>query len=214
MHQFRIAALVALLLSLSSPVLALEELTPEPAWLYRVTAVAADDVLNIRAQPDPSAEIIGVLQPDASDIAVAGTRMEVNGSVWWQVVGSDGLGWVNARYLTPVDDMPFPNDETFALQCSGTEPFWSASVAEGEARFMTPESESETWRAGPMTRAMGLIGRYAIRLEKGEDVGHLAAWRNHRFCSDGMSDIGFPFEAVLITPAGAVHAGCCLRAGE
>ena len=61
---------------------------------------------------------------------------------------------------------------------------------------------------------MGLVGRYAIRLENENGVGHLAAWRNHRFCSDGMSDIGFPYEGVMVTPDGAVHAGCSLRAGE
>lgn len=214
MRQFTIAALAAMLTSLCLPALAIEELTPEPAWLYRVTGVAAGDVLNIRAQPDPAAEIVGALEPDAGGVVVAGTRMEIGGSVWWQVAGGDGPGWVNARYLTPEDDAPPSGDETFALQCTGTEPFWSVRVAEGEARFETPADESKVWQAGPMTRAMGLTGRYAIRLESGDGVGHLAAWRNHRFCSDGMSDIGFPYEAIVVTPGGTVYAGCCLRAGE
>lgn len=214
MRQFGIAALAGILTSLSLPALAIEEQTPEPTQLYRVTGVAADDALNIRAQPDPSAEIVGTLEPAAVGVVVAGTRMEATGSVWWQVVSSDGLGWVNARYLAPVDDAPPSGDETFPLRCTGTEPFWSVGVAGGEARFETPMDEAETWRAGPMTRAMGLSGRYAIRLENDEGVGHLTAWRNHRFCSDGMSDIGFPYEGIVVTPNGAVHAGCCLRAGE
>lgn len=209
-----IAALVTMLTSLSLPALATEELTPEPARLYRVTGVAAGDVLNIRAQPDPAAQIAGTLAPDASGVAVAGTRMETNGAVWWQVVGGDGLGWVNARYLTPADDAPPTGDETFPLRCTGTEPFWSVSVTGGEARFETPMEEAKTWQAGPMTRAAGLTGRYAIRLESGDGVGHLAAWRNHRFCSDGMSDIGFPYEGIVVTPDGTVHGGCCLRAGQ
>ena len=34
-----------------SPAHAVQELTPEPGWRYRVTGVAAHDVLNVRAQP-------------------------------------------------------------------------------------------------------------------------------------------------------------------
>ncbi len=213
MRQFGIVVLAAMAASLSLPALATEELTPEPARLYRVIGVAGGDVLNVRAQPDPSAGIVGTLEPEAGEVAVAGTRLEVNGSVWWQVAVGDGLGWVNARYLTPVDDAPPSGDETFPLQCTGTEPFWSVKVAEGEARFETPADEGETWQAGPMTRAAGLTGRYAVRLESGDGVGHLALWRNYRFCSDGMSDIGFPYEGIVVAPDGAVHAGCCLRVG-
>lgn len=215
MRQFGIAALAAMMTSLPLSALAIEEHTPEPARLYRVTGVATGDVLNLRAQPDPSAEIVGTLEPGAGGVAVAGTRLEVNGSVWWQVVRTgDEPGWVNARYLTPADDAPPTGDEPFPLRCTGTEPFWSVKIAEGEARFETPMDEGETWQAGPMTRAMGLVGRYAIRLESKDGVGHLAAWRNHRFCSDGMSDIGFPYEGIMVTPDGTVHAGCCMRTGE
>lgn len=209
-----IVALAAMSTFLSLPALAIEELTPEPARLYRVTGVGTGDVLNIRARPDPSAEIVGTLEPGASGVVVAGTRMEVNGSVWWQVAGDDRPGWVNARYLAPADDAPPTGDESFPLQCIGTEPFWNVRVAEGEALFETPMDEGETWQVGPMTRAVGLVGRYAIRLESEDGIGHLAIWRNHRFCSDGMSDIGFPYEAIVVAPDGSVHAGCCLRAGE
>ncbi|MCE8020161.1 SH3 domain-containing protein [Halomonas sp. MCCC 1A11036] len=213
MRRFGIAALAIMLMSLSLLVLAIEKQAPEPIQRYRVTGVAATGGLNVRSQPEPSAEIVSTLEPDASDVVVSGTRIERNGAVWWQVVGGDGLGWINARYLAPVDEAP-PSGEVFPLRCTGTEPFWSLKVADDEARFETPMDEDETWQAGPMTRAMGLIGRYAIRLENEGGVGHLTAWRNHGFCSDGMSDIGFPYEGIVVTPNGTVHAGCCLRAGE
>ena len=38
--------------------------------MFDVTGVAANDVLNIRAAPDASAEIIGTLSPNARDIEV------------------------------------------------------------------------------------------------------------------------------------------------
>lgn len=213
MRQFGIAGLVFMLMFLAQSALAIQEQTPEPAKRYRVIGVAAGDVLNVRAQPDPSGEIVGALEPNASGVVVAGTRVEINGSVWWQVVGGGRLGWVNARYLTLVDAAS-SGDDAFALRCTGTEPFWSLRVADGEARFETPMGEEETWQAGAMTRAVGLIGRFALRLESHDGLGHLAAWRNYRFCSDGMSDIGFPYEGIMVAPDGTVLAGCCLRAGE
>lgn len=211
MNQLGIAALS--LIFMASPAFATEEQTPEPTQTYRVIDVREGDTLNIRAQPDASSQIVGLLEPDVEDVIVAGTRMELNGSVWWQIVGEDGLGWVNARYLSP-DETPADNDTLFPLRCNGTEPFWTLSIGGEEAVFQTPVEDNLTWTAGPMTSAVGLVGRYAVRLESEDGIGHVAAWRNHRFCSDGMSDVGFPYEAMVIAPDGTVYGGCCLRSGR
>ena len=39
-------------------------------------------------------------------------------------------------------------------------------------------------------------------------------WRERDFCSDGMSDIRYPFGTIVILPEGEVLAGCCRRLGE
>lgn len=213
MNRLSVAAVAIVLSSIISPALATEELTPEPTQSYRVVDVAEDDELNIRQQPDAASEIVGTLHSGADRIVVAGTRVEMNGSVWWQVAGEDGLGWVNARYLAP-DGEPTWETEPFPLRCTGTEPFWSLSIGGTEATFQTPVEDDEVWTAGPLMTAVGLVGRYAVRLEDGNGVGHVAAWRNQNFCSDGMSDIGFPYEAMVIAPDGTVYGGCCLRSGE
>lgn len=212
MNQLGIAALS--LIFMASPVFATEEQTPEPTQTYRVIDVRKGDTLNIRVQPDTSSQIVGTLAPDADDVVVAGTRMERDGSFWWQIVGEDGgLGWVNARYLAA--DETRPSDEAaFPLRCNGTEPFWTLSIGGEKAVFQTPVEPDLTWTAGPMTSAVGLVGRYAVRLESKDGIGHVAAWRNHRFCSDGMSDVGFPYEAIVIAPDGTVYGGCCLRSGR
>src|SRR5690606_24019194 len=87
------AAITCLLMALSTQAFAIQELTPEPAQRYRVTAVSAGDSLNLRAQPDPSSKIFATLPPDATDIVAAGTRVETGGSVWWQVVTKEATGW-------------------------------------------------------------------------------------------------------------------------
>jgi len=202
---------IALSLGLYAPAHAIQESTPEPGQRYEVVDVAAGNTLNVRAQPGIAADIVAHLDHDARDIAVAGTRVEVNGSVWWQVIGPQGLGWVNARYLAPVD-VHGEGERVFPLRCLGTEPFWALTVQDEQATLETPEKK-EAWHAGAMTQAQGMTGRYAIRLESEAGVGHLAAWRNYGFCSDGMSDVGYPFEGIVADPDGSVRAGCCMRAG-
>ncbi len=199
-----------LALGLCAPAHAAPENTPEPGQRYEVVDIAAGNTLNIRAQPNASAKVIGKLAAGSADVSVAGTRAEANGSVWWQVIGPKGLGWVNARYLAPTNTHG-EGEQSFPLRCLGTEPFWSLTVDGGQATLKTPDA-AETWAAGEMKQAEGMLGRYAIRLETDAGVGHLAAWRNHAFCSDGMSDIGYPFEGIVAGPDGSVRGGCCMRA--
>ena len=207
----RLLSAIALSIGLCVPAHAIQENTPEPGKRYEVVDIAAGDTLNMRAQPGTASKVVGKLAPGTSGLAVAGTRAEVSGSVWWQVIGSKGLGWVNARYLSPVD-FHGPVEQAFPLRCVGTEPFWSLTVRDGQATLETPE-RTEAWRAGEMTQAQGTLGRYAVRLEHDAGVGHLAAWRNYGFCSDGMSDVGYPFEGIVAGPDGSVRAGCCMRVG-
>ena len=202
---------IALSLGLCVPAHAIQESTPEPGQRYEVVDVAAGNTLNVRAQPSIAADIVAHLDSDARDIAVAGTRVKVNGSVWWQVIGPQELGWVNARYLAPAD-VHGEGERAFPLRCLGTEPFWTLTVNDRQATLDTPEKKA-VWDAGGMTPAQGMTGRYAIRLESEEGVGHLAAWRNAGLCSDGMSEVGYPFEGIVAGPEGSVRAGCCMRVG-
>lgn len=213
MYEYlKTAAAITVALGPCTSAHAIQENTPEPGKRYAVVDIAAGDTLNVRAQPGTASEIVGKLGPGTSGLAVAGTRAEVGGSVWWQVIGPKGLGWVNARYLSPVD-VHGPVEQVFPLRCIGTEPFWSLTVRDGRAMLETPERK-ETWDAGEMTPAQGISGRYAVRLEHDTGVGHLAAWRNYGFCSDGMSDVGYPFEGIVAGPDASVRAGCCMRAGS
>ena len=86
-----------------------------PATGYVVTGVAADDVLNIRSQPDPAAPIVGTLPPDAIDVVTTGlgtTNLPEAG--WWEVALDNATtGWVNSAFLAlpaawsaPVSDFP------------------------------------------------------------------------------------------------------------
>lgn len=181
---------------------------PDVSRRQMVINVAKDDVLNVRAQPDASAEIITTLPPYSRNVIIAGTRHESGKEIWWQVVTPAGTGWVNARYLAPDE----PSDTSFPVRCTGTEPFWNITTANGEAQFSTPDSQSE-WTAGQMEWARGSMNAFIIRLKKGDAPGQITAFRTGNACSDGMSDTAFPFHGVLTGPDGSVYSGCCQRGG-
>ena len=62
-----------------------------------VINVAQDDVLNMRAQPNANAPIVGTLAPNTGNIHVTAQSAETQD---WIYVAADGMeGWVNANYL-------------------------------------------------------------------------------------------------------------------
>ena len=116
---------------------------------WTVLAVRFDDVLNVRAQPDPSAAKVGALAPWQTDLTVSAEK-EINGDgSWRRVVTDDGTtGWVNARFLVaqPVEYRGEVGDELFLL---------AADVLADE-----PRSRPEEWLA-EKALWVGGIGVYA-----------------------------------------------------
>lgn len=211
-------AIATMLLGISSLPLARasEPVSPDPAKRHRVVDVASGDELNVRGQAGTEAPVIGALKPDAGRVVVTGLRTRAGAGTWWQIVHEGaprGTGWVNARFLAP--DAETEPEAGFALHCRGNEPFWSLELERGEARFSTPEKTANPWRAGPWSDAAGLRSghRFAIRLHdpEGSQAGWVTIARAAAYCSDQMSDFEYPYDAMLITPAHEVLAGCCSR---
>lgn len=182
--------------------------TPPPdavfPGLIDVVDVAADDVLNIRAEPHAGAPIIGTLPPDAAGIEVIESR-----DGWLRVTRPETSGWVSARFarmhpgLWQADALPA------GLVCHGTEPFWSLTLAGGAARFASPQSVEDYGDARVLSpfdaaenprRAITAQGLTAL-------ITPAPA-----LCSDGMSDALYALDADLILGTGAGSRylrGCC-----
>ncbi len=82
-------------------------LAPVDVEGYDVVGVAADDVLNVRAEPDASAEIVGGYPPDATGVRISG---EASGE-WWEVEFDGGTGWVHSAFLALPDPLVDDFDE-------------------------------------------------------------------------------------------------------
>jgi len=148
---------------------------------------------------------------------VTGVSESVEGATWWQVFHGaveKSTGWVNAHFLARVDPSGEPESD-FNLRCVGTEPFWSFDLTAGQAIFTGPEGERLMWRASPWRQATGFGPgqRFAIELGSAEHSheGWVAVSRAQQFCTDGMSDLEYPYDVIITIPRGDIIGGCCAR---
>ena len=219
MIAIRILFRLIFILAPVAPGLAMDDLTPEPGLRYRVSGVAEGDRLNVRSRPGTDADIIGSFRPDEGNIVATGAREEIGGAIWWELAypGAErGTGWVKARLLTRETTIA-AEDTNYPLECVGTEPFWSLAIDTNRARYSLAEDE-RTFDASPWVGASGLRGHFVVRLlEPGRTTGAqglVVVMRDYDFCSDGMSEIDYPFHGTIILPDGGVYGGCCRRAAR
>ncbi len=67
---------------------------------WTVVGVEFDDTLNVREEPDATSQIVGELDPWATDFIVTELAEQTTNGVWRQVkTKSEVTGWVNARFL-------------------------------------------------------------------------------------------------------------------
>ncbi|WP_410217170.1 COG3650 family protein [Paracoccus sp. (in: a-proteobacteria)] len=189
----------ALTLALAGPAAATQEyILPT---LFDVVRVAPDDVLNIRAEPDAAAPIIGTLAPDARRIEVVEERRG------WARVNTEGQsGWVSGRYLDYRVDVWEEGALPAGFHCFGTEPFWSAVARDGNLMLSEPDRPKD---ARPVQAVLGTgIFRDPTRAVVAREATLTAV---PQICSDGMSDRLFGLRAHLVlqgqTPR--MLSGCC-----
>lgn len=173
---------------------------------YFVSNVAADDVLNIRRDPNPQAEVIGSYPPFRLNVEVLDTTAD---GTWGRVGLGEGMGWVSMAYLEATPDaldgtIPRP------MSCFGTEPFWSLTMsARGDEYHLLGDGALPLTLVAETTAVNGYLATFS----QGSD--------NHRTliiqtlpCNDGMSDRAFGFRASLFNAVNGqnwVQSGCCTR---
>ena len=191
----RLALLLALLaVPLTTPLAAQDV----PA-LHAVTGVAPDDVLNLREAPTASAEAVGSLPPDATDVEVVAVSPD---GLWGLVALPEGGGWARLSFLR-VTGAPAPRTVPARLTCQGTEPFWTVSLDGAGDRWSTPEEDRPLRRIG---QAAG-FGGFVVAFDR--DGATLDLTVTRASCSDGMSDRPYGFRALVWDRGGQLLEGCC-----
>ncbi|UWQ79166.1 SH3 domain-containing protein [Leisingera sp. S132] len=210
MTGLRAAAVLCLAL------LALPAAAQQYPALHSVTGVAADDVLNIRSAPSASAAIIGTLAPDQTGVEV----ILADGSGKWGLINSsEQSGWAALRYLDRVSTSNWHEQPDQALECFGTEPFWSLSL--DEASYLRTQDEPAIpfvlMARQPAAGHRGKSGFHAVsRIDSAlsiPDIRSLSGTLTGQLCTDGMSDraYGISIDLLQFRKAGQldVLTGCC-----
>ncbi len=174
--------------------------------LFDVRAVAANDVLNVRAAPSAQATIIGALAPDARGIEVVAQN---DAGTWGQVNTGEQSGWVSLRFMAArgvhIDHYNLPA----GLTCFGTEPFWSLTNTGGAWRYHTPDFSREgleVWIA----QDSGIAGDLRRMVQFAGLGGPATAFIYPDQCSDGMSDRAYGLAiSVMMAPSAPMLSGCC-----
>ncbi|WP_353535655.1 SH3 domain-containing protein [Cognatishimia sp. WU-CL00825] len=177
--------------------------------LANVINVANNDVLNIRIDPDPSSEILGVLPPDASDIEL----VDHDPSGRWGLVNSNEVsGWVRLTYLHAAKQAKWHAFQT-PLRCGGTEPFWSLTINQTATKAVFEDFHDParpygiTWTSDIHARLGGTMG-----LGAGDTAAGFSAVINNEMCNDGMSDREYALQLHLFIHNNghtAGYEGCC-----
>lgn len=166
-----------------------------------VMNVAEGDVLNMRAEPNANAAIVGMLAPNAGGIHATGE--ESPSLDWIEVEANGATGWVNDRYLgfaTYYEPLPI------RMVCSGTEPFWGMelSYTRADVTYAFRDEDFSTEFSAPDSPLNRITIWVRTRVEDETDFLVLEAGT----CSDGMSEIAYPY-SLLAKLDGNLLGGCC-----
>lgn len=168
--------------------------------LHAVIGVAANDVLNVRDEPDASSAIVAELAQNAVNISI----LEVSEDGKWGLMNvGERTGWAAMRFLAR------ELDEAKVSQCFGTEPFWTANIG---ADSMFEQAGEKKLRFGGMkeTSSLNHTERFSA-IAEGLSGLMIASIRVEQ-CNDGMSDRQFGLSAdFLIQTADGwdQYSGCC-----
>lgn len=175
--------------------------------LFSVHDVRPGDWLNIRAEPNARAEIVGRFDRTQTGVEVIGLSEDRR---WGLVRTDEGTGWSSMRYLQAErTDSWIDGQQT--LTCMGTEPFWTLhlylpgntasydSLADG-AFSLTTDAPTLPSTRGPYTLGVPFTGART----------GMVVMRN-AICSDGMSDRLYGLEGQVYWRGQTEGlSGCCM----
>lgn len=182
---------------------------------FRVVGVASSDQLNVRERVESQANIgatkvLGQIPANATDVRGSGASLRIGRIRWYEVSYGQTRGWVNGRFLAPLSARLGRELES-NLFCSGTEPFWSLRIEDGQAQMQQAGEEPEKLTVAIREPFQGRDDTLAFRFVN-EDGPDLSALVQHKeWCNDGMSDLEYAFEVRLVGVSDSDRPlrGCC-----
>jgi uncharacterized membrane protein len=189
-------------------------------FLYTVTGVAQNDTLKIRLGIPESdnlrqTRIVGEIPPEASGITGTGVSYRTDGGGLWREIRYNGVtGWVNAAFIARDRSGDW---EPAALDCFGTEPFWTLKIDGTQSTLERLDRETTTLERLSMNRAVNRRDIWEMTWQPSNAANAATTVVMERdACSDGMSDFTYDLELLILglqDGAGPL-AGCCAMPPE
>lgn len=215
------AALTGALLTSMAASLPLLAAEPE---VFAVTGVRTGDFLNMRSGPGTSSAITGRIPANGQGVVATGEEQKISGTIWAKVYWAGVGGWVNKQYLLPeaqasaVPSTPTPPSQTppaasdvqpeLVLNCAGTEPFWRIDISASQLKVNMNDGPQYNV---PVTFRQTSANNTSIAViagAKGTDETQ-AFMQKVESCSDGMSDVSYPYAITAVLNNRQVISGCC-----
>ncbi len=175
---------------------------------YNVINVAANDQLNIRAEPSAAAEITGTLSFDAKAVKTTGGSRQIGRATWVEIILEGRKGWVNAAFVTPTQSPSSLFREP--LTCSGTEPFWAMQLDNTRGDFDSLAEGKSVIDFQTSRSAHGVPIIWSLKGTTGPAHSPVfALLEETNQCSDGMSDLTYRYSVRIDIEDGPFYAGCC-----
>ncbi len=218
------AAILALILS----TVAIFAAPIDPNTTFRVVNVSSSDAagLNVRDFPVDASnlsntKIVGHLNWQATGILTSGLVVRFTNATWRQIRLGSIIGWVNAKYLEAETSQQNGDQLPEKIICSGTEPFWTLRISKSSSTYDGTIASTGEWLEGEKLDFIArnpLAGRttatWAITLKRQTAPDYITSLisRTDTYCSDGMSDRDYPYQAILLSGNAPVPMqGCCQR---
>jgi len=201
----------------------------DPNTTFRVVNVSASDTsgLNVRNFPVEasnlsSTKIVGHLSWQASGIITSGMVVRFpNGAIWRHIRLGNVIGWVNGKYLEAEASSQTSGQLPDKLLCGGTEPFWGLRISKTSSTYDGVGLNNDEWVEGEKLEFLAsnqLAGRptktWAVTLKRKSVSQYITSLisRTEKYCSDGMSDRDYPYQAIVLPGNVPVPMqGCCQR---
>ncbi len=200
-----------------------------PNTTFRVVNVSASDVsgLNVRDFPAEASNlsntrVVGHLSWQASGIITSGMVVRFpSGALWRHIRLGEIIGWVNARYLEAEASDQTDEQLPDKLLCGGTEPFWGLRISKSASTYDGVGLNNDAWVENEKLDFMAsnqIAGRptktWAVTLKQKSASQYITSLisRSGEYCSDGMSDRDYPYQAIVLPGNIPVPMqGCCQR---
>lgn len=215
----------------------LSHAAPAKLKVYEVTGVKQGDSLNMRAWPNPKSRTLVALPHNSKWVASSGKPKKYGKSNWLKVHWNGDTGWVNSKYLkydavrtkkaierrqhrmskngnakktaASRNSAATPQGKQIVMECGGNQPFWNVDMnltskvlkvnLRNGTSFNTPLYHRK-WTQGNNTMIVnGGKGRNAVR----------ATLTKTNACTDGITNIRYPFSVVANIGGNNKVSGCC-----